>query len=449
MLFDALSGIPGWDDGLAQSPENVKAFDFGALGNWLFVVDAPSLWKVTDGASDAALSLSAIGSFRRNNHVEVDPRLDTLTITNTLSCNLGCTYCYNYTAFEASEHPKQSKISDAILNTAIEYLFDRSPKGAPLTVQFLGGEPFLDWKSLSHAITVSYERAHREGRRIRFAINTNGTLLSRERLEWLNQYPAFVFISYDGPPGLHNLNRVTAKGKPSFELVARGIDLYMAHYGRVLRSCRMTLDSRCGLFSELLEDALRRGFNDISIGFDSKQLSTMPDRLACLTSNLSELRQMVEDAAIKGSLIRFSWFNEIWMLIANSAVKYTPCKAGAGYLAVGPEGNVYPCHRYVGSKTDALGLIQLDRTPEKPKRFHENSLNTDCSHCWARRLCGGECYAILDEISRDLIRKQTLCMLRRAIFKAAIESYIRLKSQFPDVLKACMKVASTEILIQA
>lgn len=72
------------------------------------------------------------------------------------------------------------------------------------------------------------------------------------------------------------------------------------------------------------------------------------------------------------------------------------CGAGRDYVAVTPEGDIYPCHQFVGNTDFKMGSvfdgIQNDGIKEY---FAKANLlgKDDCSQCWCRYICGGGCHA--------------------------------------------------------
>ena len=72
------------------------------------------------------------------------------------------------------------------------------------------------------------------------------------------------------------------------------------------------------------------------------------------------------------------------------------CGAGGEYVAVAPDGTVYPCHQFDGISGMALGNV-FDRKFDEGKRksFYECSVlsKPECSACWAKYYCSGGCMA--------------------------------------------------------
>jgi uncharacterized protein len=72
------------------------------------------------------------------------------------------------------------------------------------------------------------------------------------------------------------------------------------------------------------------------------------------------------------------------------------CGSGCEYVAVTPEGDIYPCHQFVGLDGFKMGNVhtgELDQTMKK--QFSEYSIYTkqECTACWAKYFCSGGCNA--------------------------------------------------------
>ena len=73
----------------------------------------------------------------------------------------------------------------------------------------------------------------------------------------------------------------------------------------------------------------------------------------------------------------------------------SPCGAGKGYMGIGVDGGIYPCHRFVQWDEWKLGTV-FERTLDEEKRkqfleFDKNS-NSACRDC-SVFFCGGQCLA--------------------------------------------------------
>ena len=65
-------------------------------------------------------------------------------------------------------------------------------------------------------------------------------------------------------------------------------------------------------------------------------------------------------------------------------------------MAITPEGDIYPCHQFVGNEEYKLGSVQDGSFDEAlSRRFAALNIYTreECAQCWARFYCSGGCSA--------------------------------------------------------
>jgi uncharacterized protein len=435
-MHSSFSQLPFWDCGLTESPEGTKQLKFDDLGHWTLCVELPSLWffNVRPNSRKAAdFALSIIGTDRRNRYKQKNRGLYTLSIANTLSCNLSCTYCYNSYSL-GPIRPVKYSISQEMVAQCMMLIFKNASCKHSLSVHFIGGEPLLEWKCLTRSIQLIEKMAKECGKTVRFQLSTNATLLTRDKVYWLNDHGVSLFVSYDGPAEIHDRRRVNLMGLPSFSAVKRGITQYLQHYEGPVKSCRMTLDAEVACFSDLLSDAVERGFNDITIGYDPNQILSAPHLLGRLIEDLPKVESLCQNAYVAKTLLRFNHYNEIWKQLLYGVPRYRPCEAGQGYISIDPKGNFYPCHRYLGSNSHIIGTAGSGFRLTNSDFFKSNTCWAHCQVCWARRLCGGLCYATLDFLRLDPSQIQTLCILRRALITSAIRLFIIMKSQHNNLM---------------
>jgi uncharacterized protein len=72
------------------------------------------------------------------------------------------------------------------------------------------------------------------------------------------------------------------------------------------------------------------------------------------------------------------------------------CSCGNEYIAVTPEGDIYPCHQFVGQPQWRMGNVHNDRFDLQKKDYfaHINIYTKpECRKCWAKFFCSGGCNA--------------------------------------------------------
>ena len=115
------------------------------------------------------------------------PRM--LKIQLGLSCNYACAYCSQ--AFQIAD-ATVSKLAD------VEHFLaelDGWITDAPEKIELWGGEPFLYWAKIKRLIPALAERFPMAA----FSIITNGSLLDREKLDFIAAHDIAITISHDGP----------------------------------------------------------------------------------------------------------------------------------------------------------------------------------------------------------------------------------------------------------
>ena len=72
------------------------------------------------------------------------------------------------------------------------------------------------------------------------------------------------------------------------------------------------------------------------------------------------------------------------------------CSCGNEYVAVTPEGDIYPCHQFVGMDEWKMGSV-LDGSLDQKKKLLFSKTNvyekSECRTCWAKFYCSGGCNA--------------------------------------------------------
>lgn len=141
-----------------------------------------------------------------------------LKLTN--ACNFACTYC-------SVGDPEETCM---IRMETVKKLIDEMPALLKETADnqvgliFHGGEPLLAGQKLITEI-VEYVRAKLKGYEISFMVQTNGYLINDDWIELFKKYDIKVGISLDGYASLHDANRRTKKGEPTFGKIMENIHL--------------------------------------------------------------------------------------------------------------------------------------------------------------------------------------------------------------------------------
>jgi uncharacterized protein len=94
---------------------------------------------------------------------------------------------------------------------------------------------------------------------------------------------------------------------------------------------------------------------------------------------------------------RYPFLNMVNALkeISKGTHRPYPCGAGAGYMGVSADEELFACHRFVNEEAGKMGNLTDGVQPDLQNNWLANRhVNTQepCSKCWARYLCGGGCH---------------------------------------------------------
>lgn len=134
-------------------------------------------------------------------------------------CNINCTYCYYYNMGDETAFHRPSRASIVTSTNFAKWL----AKGCQelqipnVTISFHGGEPML-MRALDFARTCEVlVKNISPVANLNFAIQTNGTLMTRGWFEALKRYKVHVGVSIDGGRSDHDRFRLDHVGRSTFE----------------------------------------------------------------------------------------------------------------------------------------------------------------------------------------------------------------------------------------
>jgi uncharacterized protein len=93
--------------------------------------------------------------------------------------------------------------------------------------------------------------------------------------------------------------------------------------------------------------------------------------------------------------------------------RITGCGAGNEYLSITPEGDIYPCHQFVGNEEYKMANI-LDKEIVFPKELTDSFKDAhvyskeDCKKCWNKFYCSGGCHANATNFNNDVMKPYEL-----------------------------------------
>ena len=412
-----------------------------ALGDHVLVVPFSRIYdleedfsrRIDDDDHDAlglmaALSTPAIGEAPLS--LVPLPAPQSISLNVSSSCNLGCSYCY---ASRGGFGGAQSSVmSWEVARHAVENLIAGSDARGPVTIGFLGGEPFVN-RRLIHRIVHHARRLGEIHRRdVRFSVTTNGTLLRDSDIRMLRDHAFAVTVSIDGGAAIQDARRPLASGtRGSFELLRERVSPLLADPGNCKIAARATVLPEEADLSERFSDILALGFTEVGLSplRVVRGTHTIADEhWRGYLAGLIEISMGELEGARHGGAIRLSNLSIALKQLHHGAASPFACGAGGGYFSVAADGKWYACHRAIGQEEYRLGDsdgLDARRREQFLRKRHVHS-QTDCQQCWARYLCSGGCH------QEAAARSSSSCDFIREWLDFCLSAYCELNAARPD-----------------
>ena len=337
-------------------------------------------------------------------------------------CNLRCKYCFASTGDFGTGRkimpPETAK-------KAIDWVVKKSGQRHNIEVDFFGGEPLMAMDTVKE--TVSYARAHEKewGKHFRFTMTTNGVLLNDENIKYFNENMDNCVLSLDGRKEVNDRNRLTVNGQGSYDVIVPKFlklieqrDKNKDYYVRGTFT-RENLD-----FSNDVISIADLGVDSISVepvtADDSDPYSLREQDLPAIFEEYEKLAKIM----MKRKDFNFFHFNVDLSQGPCVIKRMRGCGAGCEYVAVTPDGELYPCHQFVGKEEYKMGSVFDDTfNMEIANTFAGLNVFTrgECKECWAKFYCSGGCSAANLNANGDLrIPYHLGCEMQRKRLECAI-----------------------------
>ena len=348
-------------------------------------------------------------------------------------CNLRCTYCFAQTGDFGTVRSLMDKDT---ARKAIDFVIQSSQNRRNIEVDFFGGEPLMAMDVVRDTVAYARQQEKIHGKSFRFTITTNGVLLDDDTIDFLNREMSNIVLSLDGRRQVNDEMRKTVAGSGSYDVVlpkmqklVRQRDPDLDYY------VRGTYTSKNLDFAQDVLDLYNAGFTQISVepvsAPDGCGYEIKPSDLPRIREEYRALAEEIWEMRRSGKPINFFHFNVDLEQGPCVIKRLRGCGAGCEYVAITPEGDIYPCHQFVGEKQYLMGNIREGTfSREQAAEFAGVNVYTRpaCRDCWAKFYCSGGCSAAnfhshgaIDqsyEIGCELERMRLEC----ALYLAARES---------------------------
>lgn len=351
------------------------------------------------------------------------PILKSLCLHIAHDCNLRCGYCFAGTGDFGGYRAMMSKET---AEKAVEFAIAGSKMRHNLELDLFGGEPLMNPEVVKHVINYVRRREFETGKNIKLTLTTNGTLLNDDIIQFLNDNRVMLVLSLDGKKETHDNMRPFPNKTGSYDAAVRGFKKVIESRNGKNYYLRGTYTHFNPHFAEDTLDMTKIG-KELSVepvvGIDEPYVLTEAD-LPVLYEEYDKLARAYLQKRREGDAFDFFHFNVALDNGPCVAKRLAGCGAGHEYFAITPEGDIYPCHQFVGREEYKLGTLETGVVkPDLVKKFRHTHVmtKTECSTCWARFFCSGGCHANADLINGDISKPyQYGCKLQKKRLECAI-----------------------------
>ena len=348
------------------------------------------------------------------------------------SCNLNCAYCF---ASQGKYNGERALMSFEVGKQALDFLVENSGTRRNLEVDFFGGEPLMNFQVVKDLVAYARSIEKEKGKNFRFTLTTNGVLVDDDVIDFANRECSNVVLSLDGRKEVHDRFRVDYAGKGSWEKIVPKFQKFVEAREGKGYYMRGTFTHHNPDFLKDIQQMLDLGFTELSMepvvcaAGDPSELTEQD--LPIVLEQYERLAELMLQKDKEGK--PFTFYHYMIDLTGGPCIykRISGCGSGTEYMAVTPQGELYPCHQFVGDEKFKLGDIWngVSNTAIQSEFAACNVYaHPECQDCWARLYCSGGCAANayhatgsvtgVYEYGCKLFRKRMECAIMVAIARA-------------------------------
>lgn len=334
-----------------------------------------------------------------------------LIIKLTNACNLNCSYCYHRRDGHRNMH---AHMAMETLEAMIRKLLANNTK----TAEFIwhGGEPLLTGIDTFRSIVALQKRYNVNNLPIKNSVQTNGTLLTREFIDFFIEHDFSIGISLDGPLELHAAERGTLPQEyDKINTALRYLHTTNAKYGTLCVVTKNHIGKEQEIFDMICD--LRIGCTAFlpcmvqANGIVDKGTTISPEEFGTFLVNMFDIWTA---STTRGLSVRN--FDDCLRFFLGKRPKTCIClNICDSYLTVLPGGEIFLCDNFCSSEKYHVGDIKTgfdsiaNTAPMKKMRNAMENIPDECEGCPYFCACRGGCKYYRYAADVTMVKKQYYC----------------------------------------
>jgi len=315
-----------------------------------------------------------------------------LIIMPTEKCNFRCTYCYESFA-KGRMRPERVDALARVIEARIQ-------QARSFSLGFFGGEPLLCSDIILRLCGEAMEQCGRKGIFFGASMSTNAALLTPALFDQLIDVGLVFFqVTLDGDRELHDRQRVTVKGKGTFDGIVEHLRAMAAtrHDFTVALRCNVHPEDSERVLSLFDGEELAFVRNDPRFIIDvhyiwqsDRQTLAETSKEGCLSGLQAGLDKYVLNAELSRRGLSTTSYDDVPGILGSA------CYAGKkNWFIVGADLKLYKCTVVFDNPKNNVGHIDLDGNMVIDERLNRlwtgsnSTTDSGCGSCYLRVPCGG------------------------------------------------------------
>ena len=247
-------------------------------------------------------------------------------------------------------------------------------------------------------------------------------MLDDEKIDYINREMYNVVLSIDGRKEVNDNIRKRIDGTGSYNTILPKFKKLVEGRKDKDYYVRGTFTKYNLDFSDDVYSLFEQGFDQISVEpvvADPKEDYAITEKeLPAVFREYERLAEKILESDKKGE--RFNFFHFMVDLDQGPCAikRLRGCGCGNDYIAITPQGDIYPCHQFVGKPEYKMGNLYEGTFNEDIKKEFSNThiySKPECKNCWAKFYCSGGCNANNYQYAGDIHNAHKLyCEIQKA-----------------------------------